>query len=225
MDPPGNRKGTEGEKWHLTQEAGGFYPATFIQAYPAKPIQRVSVIFAFITENPPTPFSPTPQREHRHGFPQLTCQCREVCERGEGMCVYSPIPRARDTPCFSATPPGTPPPPHGSRASTAAEATAPALELLNRPAPAGKGNAQNRHSNRRSPAATTKIFNSHLNLTGKGNCQNLAIAPNTSQMLRFTPVSSRSLAFFIRSISFFRYSLGRVYITLPCKKYIFISLV
>lgn len=32
-DPPGNRKGTEGENWRLTQEAGGFYPANFIQAY------------------------------------------------------------------------------------------------------------------------------------------------------------------------------------------------
>lgn len=140
MDPPGNRKGTEGEKWHLTQEAGGFYPATFIQAYPAKPIQRVSVIFAFITENPPTPFSATPPREYRHRFPQLTCQCREVCERGERMCVYSPIPRARDTPCFSATPWYTPLPVPGSRASPAAETTAPAPELLNRPQPAGANN-------------------------------------------------------------------------------------
>ena len=87
------------------QEVGGICSATFIQAYPAKPIQLVLVIFAFITENPSTPFSATPptQRERRHSSPQLTYQCREVCERGEGMCVYSPIPRARDTPCFSAT--------------------------------------------------------------------------------------------------------------------------
>lgn len=43
-------------------------------------------------------------------------------------------------------------------------------------------------------------------------------------MLRFAPVFSRSLAFFIRFFSLLRYSLGRVYITPPCKKYIFISL-
>lgn len=76
----------------------------------------------------------------------------------------------------------------------------------------GEGNTQNRHSNSRSPAAPTKIFNSPLNLTGKANCPNLAIAPNISQMLRFAPIFSRSLAFFIRWLSFFRYSLGRVYI-------------
>ena len=90
------------------QEAGGICSATIIQAHLAKPIQRVSDIFAFMTENTPATFSATPQREHRYSFPQLTCQRREVCESGEGMCVYSPIPCARDTPCFSATPWYTP---------------------------------------------------------------------------------------------------------------------
>ena len=56
------------------------------------------------------------------------------------MCVYSPIPRARDTPGFSATPLVHPLPIPGSRASPAAETTVPALELLNRPQPAGANN-------------------------------------------------------------------------------------
>nr|DAG64051.1 MAG TPA: hypothetical protein [Caudoviricetes sp.] len=43
-------------------------------------------------------------------------------------------------------------------------------------------------------------------------------------MLRFSSVSSRSRAFFIRFFSLFRYSLGRSIYTPPCKKYIFISL-
>lgn len=50
------------------------------------------------------------------------------------MGVYSPIPCARDTPCFSATPWYTPSLP-SSRASPAAETTAPAPEMLNRPSP------------------------------------------------------------------------------------------
>lgn len=136
------------------------------------------------------------------------------------MCAYSPIPRARDTPSFSATPWYTLSS-SGSRGSPAAETTAPAPELLNRPAPAGRGNAQNRHSNRRSPTAPTEIFNSPLNLTGKGNCprrigaaalrhhrpaadlrpdhrpicEYLRISPNISQMLCFAPAFSHSLAF------------------------------
>lgn len=60
--------------------------------------------FRNILHKNPRPLFPPPPRGSRHSFPQLTCQCREVCERGEGMCAYSPIPRARDTPCFSATP-------------------------------------------------------------------------------------------------------------------------
>lgn len=76
-------------------------------------------------------------------------------------------------------------------------------------APTGRGNTQNRHSNSQSQAAATEIFNSPLNSTETANCQNLAIAPNISQILRFAPVFSRSLAFFIRRVSFFRYSLSR----------------
>ena len=64
----------------------------------------------------------------------------QVLGGGEGMWIYSPIPRARDTPCFSATPWYTPLPIPGSRATPAAETTAPALELLNRPQPAGANN-------------------------------------------------------------------------------------
>ena len=49
------------------------------------------------------------------------------------MCVYSPIPRARDTPLFFRYPLVHPLPIPGSRATPAAETTAPAPELLNRP--------------------------------------------------------------------------------------------
>ena len=88
------------------QEVGGICSATFIQAYPAKPIQRVSVIFAFITENPPTPFSATPhQREHRHSFPQLHCKFLE----GKRGCVYIALYPARETPPVFPLPPSTPP--------------------------------------------------------------------------------------------------------------------
>lgn len=48
----------------------------------------------------PTPFFRHPQREHSHSFPKPTCK---FLEGEEGMCAYSPIPCARDTPCFSAT--------------------------------------------------------------------------------------------------------------------------
>ena len=72
LDPPGNRKGTEGEKWHLTQEAGGFYPANFIQAYFIKRMQWVSVIFVMFYIKSPAHFFRHPQRKHRHSFPQLT---------------------------------------------------------------------------------------------------------------------------------------------------------
>nr|DAD96183.1 MAG TPA: hypothetical protein [Myoviridae sp. ctlnK45] len=74
---------------------------------------------------------------------------------------------------------------------------------------AGRGNTQNQHSNSRSPAATTEIFNGPLNLPEKGNCHNLTISQNTSQILRFAPVFSRSLAFFIRFFSLLRYSPSR----------------
>ena len=86
------------------QEVGGICSATIIQAHPAKPIQRVSVIFAFMTENTPATFSATPHRAHQHEAPTSANAGLKVSERGEGMCVYSPIPCARDTPCFSATP-------------------------------------------------------------------------------------------------------------------------
>ena len=108
MDPPDNRKGTEGEKWHLTQEAGGFYPANFIQAYFIKRIQWVSVIFVKFYIKFPRPLFPPPptQRERRHSFPQLHCKFLE----GERGCVYIALYPARETPPVFPLPPGTPPP-------------------------------------------------------------------------------------------------------------------
>lgn len=164
-----------------------------------------------MTENTPVTFSATPI-EHINTKPLPPPMPVLKSLKGERGRVYIALYPARETPPVFPLPPGTPLPLPGSRTSPAAETTAPAPELLNRPAPAGRGNAQNRHSNSRSPAAATEIFNSPLNLPGKGNCHNLTIAPNISQMLRFAPISSRSLAFFIRRVSFFRYSLGRVYI-------------
>lgn len=164
VNPPGNRKGTEGENWRLTQEAGGFYPANFIQAHFIKRTQWVSAIFVIFYIKFPRPlFPPPPQRER--SFLKLHCKFLE----GERGCVYIALYPARETPPVFPLPLGTPPLPlPGSRASPAAEITAPAPELLNRPAPAGGGNAQNLHSSHRSPAATTEIFNSPLNLAGKG---------------------------------------------------------
>lgn len=125
----------------------------------------------------PHPLFPPPptQRECRHSFPQLHCKFLE----GERGCVYIALYPARETPPVFPLPPGTPPLPiPGSRASPAAETTAPAPELLNRPrpqpepptgiAPTGRENTQNRHSNSRSPATAMRIFNAPLNLTGKG---------------------------------------------------------
>lgn len=117
-------------------------------------------------------FPPPPQREHRHSLPQLTYKFLE----GERGCGYIALYPARETPPVFPLPPGSPPSLPGSRAAPAAETTAPAPELSNRPsqpepttgiAQTGKGNAQNRHSNRQSPAAATEIFKSHLNLPGK----------------------------------------------------------
>ena len=124
----------------------------------------------------PHPLFPPPptQREHRHSFPQVTCKFLE----GERGCVYIALYPARETPPVFPLPPLVHPLPiPGSRASPAAETTAPAPGMLNRPsqpepatgiAQAGRGNTQNRHSNIRKPAAATEIFNSLLNLTGKG---------------------------------------------------------
>nr|DAU35029.1 MAG TPA: hypothetical protein [Caudoviricetes sp.] len=67
--PPGNRKGTEGENWRLTQEAGGFYPVNFIQAYFVKWTQWVSVIFVMFYIKSPAPFFRHPLREYSHRFP------------------------------------------------------------------------------------------------------------------------------------------------------------
>ena len=124
----------------------------------------------------PHPLFPPPltQRERWHSFPKLHCKFVE----GERGCVYIALYPARETPPVFPLPPGAPPLPiPGSRASPAAETTAPAPELLNRPsqpepttgiAQAGRGNTQNRHSNSRKPAAPTEIFNSPFNSTGKG---------------------------------------------------------
>lgn len=60
--------------------------------------------------------------------------------RGGRGCVYIALYPARETPPVFPLPLGTPPVLPGSRASPAAETTAPAPELLNRPAPAGAAN-------------------------------------------------------------------------------------
>ena len=190
----------------------------------------------FYIKSPAPFFRHPPQREHSHGFPQLTCQGKEVCERRERVCAYSPIPCARDTPCFSATPWYTPSPslvvgpPQQQRLHPQPRRYSIAPSQPEQPtgiAQPGRGNTQNRHSNSRSPAAPTEIFNDPLNLPEKGNCHNLTISPNTSQMLRFAPVSSCFLALsrflFAVSLSFATLSVEYIYNT-PRKKYIFISL-
>ena len=105
MDPPGNRKGTEGENWRLTQEAGGFYPANFIQAYFVKRTQWVSVIFVMFYIKSPTLFFRHPQRKHRHSSPQMSCKFLG----GERGCVHIALYPARETPPVFPLPPGTPP--------------------------------------------------------------------------------------------------------------------
>ena len=95
----------------------------------------------------------------------------------------------------------------------------------------GRETAQKQHSSSRSQAAATKIFNDPLNLTGKAN-RPRRIAPssatiigqpspaaaktrNSSEYLANAPfcfgslVFPRSLAFFIRRVSLFRYSPSR----------------
>nr|DAU27111.1 MAG TPA: hypothetical protein [Bacteriophage sp.] len=60
-----------------------------------------------------------------------------------------------------------------------------------RNSPTERGNTQNRHSNSRSPSATTEIFNSPLNLTEKGQlCQ----SRNSSEYLANAPFCSRFLS-------------------------------
>ena len=55
----------------------------------------------------PRPLFPPPPRGSRHSFPQLTGQCREVCERGEGMCAYQPYTLRERHPLFFRYPPLT----------------------------------------------------------------------------------------------------------------------
>ena len=117
------------------------------------------------------------------------------------MCVYSPIPRARDTPCFSATPWYTPSPslvvgpPQQQRIQPQPRRCSIAPSQPEQPtgiAQAGRGNTQNRHSNSRNPAAPTEIFNSPLNLTGEGQ---LPKSRNSSEYLAKAPFFSRFLSF------------------------------
>lgn len=90
------------------QEAGGFYPANFIQAHFIKRTQWVSAIFVIFYIKFPRPlFPPPPQREHWHSFPQLHCKFLE----GDRGCVYIALYPARETPPVFPLPLGTPPPP------------------------------------------------------------------------------------------------------------------
>ena len=186
----------------------------------------------FYIKSPAPFFRHPPQREHSHGFPQLTCQCKEVCERRERVCAYSPIPCARDTPCFSATPWYTPSPslvvgpPQQQRLHPQPRRYSIAPSQPEQPtgiAQPGRGNTQNRHSNSRSPAAPTEIFNDPLNLTWKGNCaaelepltsgRITVLSANISEYLanaqHFSRFLSFSRAFFIRFFSLLRYSPSR----------------
>ena len=169
--------------------------------------------FRKVLHKNPAPLFPPPPRGNRHSFPQLTCK---FLEEGRG-CVHIALYPARETPPVFPLPTSPllsglylwPPDPQPVKPRPWLMESAPSRSRqpeLPRP---GEENTQNRHSNSRIPAAATEIFNSPLNSTEKANCQNPAIAPNTSQMLRFAPVFSHSLAFFIRRVSFFRYSLSR----------------
>ena len=86
VDPPGNRKGSEGEKWHLTQEAGGFYPANFIQAYFIKRIQWVSVIFVMFYIKSHAPFFRHPPPRGSAGIASQSCTTSSWRGRGD-VCI------------------------------------------------------------------------------------------------------------------------------------------
>lgn len=132
--------------------------------------------FRNILHKIPHPLFPPPptQREHRHSFQKLHCKFVER-ERG---CVYIALYPARETPPVFPLPPWYTPspslvvgPPQQQRLQPQHRSC---LIAPSQPEPAtgiaqaGRGNTQNRHSNSRKPAVPTKIFNSPLNLPGKG---------------------------------------------------------
>lgn len=122
------------------QEVGGICSAILMKAYFARSIQWVLDIFAFITENTPATFSATPQGHPLPAsLPCRQCIAAYVLEWGGRGCVEYSLYLTRETPpCFSATPWYTPSL-SGSRGPPTAEATAPALTILNRhSAPAGR---------------------------------------------------------------------------------------
>lgn len=135
--------------------------------------------------------SPAPFFRHPpEGTPTLPQTLpRRFSERGEGMCVYSPIPRGRDTPPpLFPLPPNPlpsrlylwPPDPQPVKPRPCLMASASQPEQPTGIAQPGRGNTQKRHSSSRSPAAATKIFNDPLNLTGKGNCPPTELPPSAA---------------------------------------------
>lgn len=92
------------------------------------------------------------------------------------MCAYQPYTLRKRHPLFFRYPPNPllsglylwPPDPQPVKPRPVLMESAPSRSSQQELHPTGRGNTQNRHSNSRSPAAPTEIFNSPLNLTGKG---------------------------------------------------------
>ena len=180
-------------------------------------------------------FPPPPQRAHQH----CPRHCHAGSRKGERGCVYIALYHEEETPPLFPLPllsigrrsPHHQPPPAPDYQPQPRRWIKPQPEQSTGIDPTGRKTAQKRRSSSRSPAAATKIFNCPLNLTGKAN-RPRRIAPssatiigqpspaaaqtrNSSEYLANAPfyfgslVFPRSLAFFIRRVSLFRYSPSR----------------